>query len=372
MTQKFDRFKAAPWFVEGVRTPVLIGGAGGIGSWLTLLLNRAGFETHVFDFDRLEPVNMAGQLFMHKSIGKFKVEALTEVVREIAQEEIIPYIDTVTKESMTNDIVFSAFDNMKARRDMFESWLRDNSGNPKAIFIDGRLTLEQMTIFCVRAINNTEIEEYEKVWLFDDSKVPELNCTAKQTSHAAAMIAGHMVTHFTNWYAGILGRDESRIAPFYWDYYLPLGYLTERDANAIQEAEAAMLEDVFVEVDQPTTDVKPHFITDQMFEGKLPEVTMIPNPILDKSEAPTDRPGVGGGAFQIQLTEEMFGQTGFVIQPEDQIRFEGQGEQEAAEISSPEGLSDEEAAILDAEEEERERLRQDPDLFFTSPDPEAP
>src|SRR5688572_23131695 len=101
MTQKYDRFKDAPWFRQGVRPSVLIGGAGGIGSWLTVLLNRAGFETFVFDFDMLEAVNMAGQLFMHKSIGKPKVDALAEIVKELCQDDIIANYEKLDESTMT-------------------------------------------------------------------------------------------------------------------------------------------------------------------------------------------------------------------------------------------------------------------------------
>jgi molybdopterin/thiamine biosynthesis adenylyltransferase len=245
-TQKYDRFKGAPWFQEDVRPAVLIGGAGGIGSWLTLLLNRAGFETHVFDFDSLEAVNMAGQCFMHKSIGKSKVEALGDVVREICQEEIIPYNEEVTADTMTNDIVFSAFDNMKARSIMFHKWKEENRNNKQAIFIDGRLTMEQLTIFCIKGGNQVEIEEYISKHLFDDSEVEEMDCTLKQTSHGAAMIAAHMVAKFTNWYAGILGKDTSRDYPFFWEYIIPIGYTSSYEVEVDNSVQAVT--EVFDEV----------------------------------------------------------------------------------------------------------------------------
>lgn len=230
MTQKYDRFKSAPWFQEGVRPPVLIGGAGGIGSWLTLLLNRAGFETWVYDFDTLEAINMAGQLFMHKSIGKPKIDALRDIVQEVCQETIIGNVEKITQDSTTNDIVFSAFDNMKARKDMFTTWAQNFKGNPKAIFIDGRLTAEQLTIFCIKGDDEDAFFEYQMEHLFDDSAVEELPCTLKQTSHGAAMIAAHMVEQFTNWYALVLGKDTSRNAEFFWEYFIPISYQSSRKA----------------------------------------------------------------------------------------------------------------------------------------------
>lgn len=242
MTQKYDRFKSAPWFQEGTRPPVLIGGAGGIGSWLTVLLNRAGFETYVYDMDILEEINMAGQLFAQESIGKTKVDALDDIVFRLCQEHIIPNFSKVDKDTMSNDIVFSAFDNMEARKDMFNSWLTANRGSSKAIFIDGRLTAEQLTIFSIIGNNENSINEYLTEHLFSDDSVADLPCTFKQTSHGAAMIASHMLEMFTNWYAGLLGKDMSRSTPFFWEYMIPIGFTSCREAINSSEQENVSLE----------------------------------------------------------------------------------------------------------------------------------
>lgn len=285
-TQKYDRFKAAPWFQENVKPPVLVGGAGGIGSWLTLLLNRAGFETYVFDFDRLEEINMAGQLFMHKSIGKPKVEAIADIVREICREEIIPNNEKMDAQSMTNDIVFSAFDNMEARKNMFLSWKNQYTGNAKAVFIDGRLTMEQLTIFTVRGNDAKAIEEYEKVHLFDDSKVPDLPCSAKQTSHGAAMIAAHMVESFTNWYCGVLDEDEERDVFFFWSHFMPATFTSKREANAIELAQEAMAEDT------PTAAEAADLIKELITNG---------------TDITPDLPGIDGQPFTVELSNDWIG-----------------------------------------------------------------
>jgi hypothetical protein len=242
MTQKYDRFKDAPWFQQGVRPPVLIGGAGGIGSWLTVLLNRAGFETFVYDHDSLEAINMAGQLYMHKSIGQTKVDALAEVVKELCQDDIVPNFAKIDETTMTNDIVFSAFDNMKARKDMFTTWAMNFKGSFSAIYIDGRLTAEQLTIFCIKGDDEKGIKEYMDFHLFDDSEVPDLPCTMAQTSHGAAMIAAHMTEFFTNWYSIVLGKDVSRNVPFFWEYMIPIGFMSTREAGQSFDSEIPPLQ----------------------------------------------------------------------------------------------------------------------------------
>lgn len=271
-----DRFKGFEWF-KAQSTSVIIGGAGGIGSWLTLLLSRAGFSPTVYDFDTVEEHNIGGQLFRISDVGGYKAVALANIVKEYAGAYIYVENEAFTREGMGTHYMFSAFDNMKARRDMFtvwkeevvENWLasyEENKGILKAdesidlstkdysqylpgeqewrkqeeaqelemrisrmkvrlrapLFIDGRLTGEQLQIFCVTP---DDIEEYEK-HLFDDKLVADAPCTTKQTSHSAAMIAAHMVGFFTNHLTNEISGDKERVLPFFWEYYIPLNYVS--------------------------------------------------------------------------------------------------------------------------------------------------
>ena len=242
MTEEHSsRFKDAPWFPKE-ETNVIVGGAGGIGSWLTLLLSRAGFYPVVYDFDVLEGHNLAGQLYTQKDaeIGALKVDALKGLCKHFADTDITVMAEKYTKDSMTHNYVFSAFDNMQARKDMFAAWkeyvkeweefksVADVTHIPniplsEPIFIDGRLTAEQMQIFCVTP---DKIEEYEK-HLFDDSEVEDAPCTMKQTSHSAAMIASHMVGFFTNHMTNNAVKDKDRTVPFFWEYFIPINYINE-------------------------------------------------------------------------------------------------------------------------------------------------
>ena len=239
-----SRFKDAPWFPKE-ETNVIVGGAGGIGSWLTLMLSRAGFYPVVYDFDVLEGHNLAGQLYTKSDAEAMvlKVDALKGLCKQFADTDITVMNERYTKDSMSHHYVFSAFDNMQARKDMFNAWCeyvkewQDFNETLKAqkdtgqeimdlnvpIFIDGRLTAEQMQIFCVTP---DKIEEYKK-HLFDDTEVQDAPCTMKQTSHSAAMIASHMVGFFTNHMTNNAVKDKDRTVPFFWEYFIPINYINE-------------------------------------------------------------------------------------------------------------------------------------------------
>jgi hypothetical protein len=225
MQEQFNRFKDAPWFPKD-RESVLIGGAGGIGSWLTFFLARIGFSPIVYDFDTIEEHNLGGQLFRKEDVNKLKVLALADITRSFCNTEITTFTEKIDLDSPTHYFMFSAFDNMKARKDAFEVWKRSIPNCPVTpIFIDGRLELEQLQIF---AVTPNRIAEYE-AHLFDDSQVEDLPCTLKQSSHTAAMIASHMVGTFTNHITNLYTRRNIRSVPFYYEFYTPMALTTLND-----------------------------------------------------------------------------------------------------------------------------------------------
>lgn len=216
---KKSRFRDASWFekLDAYTVPIIIGGVGGIGSWLTLFLSRMlppSSYIILYDFDKVEEVNIAGQLFRLKDVGKLKTTAIKEIAEEFSgYDKIVIQPDRYDSESLKSPVMFSCFDNMKARKDMFDNWLSEAEKYPDSIFIDGRLNAEQFQVYYVTLEN---AKEYEKNHLFSDSEVEDTNCSYKQTTHFAAAIAAKMVQGFT----GFL--DETYELPFKYEEIGPL------------------------------------------------------------------------------------------------------------------------------------------------------
>lgn len=226
MEGQFDRFKGFPWFDIIQDETVFIGGAGGIGSWLSFFLARSGVQNIViFDDDQIESHNTSGQMFKHSQIGLNKVKAVTDNIYEFTGKFITSYVEKINEDTPLGRYFFSAFDNMEARKNAFSSWLVNNLYCDNSIFIDGRLLGEQLQIFCIKRNDSLAIEEYQRDHLFDDSEVEEASCTTKQTTHSAAMIATHMTAFFTNHLNNIVEGEENREVPFYYEYLIP-GNLT--------------------------------------------------------------------------------------------------------------------------------------------------
>ena len=227
--EQFSRFKGLPWFDVIGRNVIVIGGAGGIGSYLSFFLARAGFTIDIIDFDTVEMGNLSGQFFKSSNIGSKKVKAVYENVKEFSpSSRIFTCYSPITSETHVDGLYFmSAFDNMEARKNFFNIWKRNLDKYEKfksrydidvPIFIDGRLEAEQLQIFCV---TKERISDYEK-FLYDDSEIEDVACTMKQTSHVAAMIASFMTVMLTNHVTNIYYREYVRDVPFKFEIFTPL------------------------------------------------------------------------------------------------------------------------------------------------------
>jgi len=213
---KKSRFRDATWFVkaESFTTPIVVGGAGGIGSWLTLFLSRMLSDNFLFlyDYDVVEEVNMAGQLFSKKHIGQFKTQAMQDIVDNFTDfSKLSIQSEKYTIDSLASPVMFSCFDNMEARKVMFQKWSSEAPKHEHAIFIDGRLLAEQLQVFFVTPAT---ARRYQRDFLFDDAEVEDVNCSYKQTTHFAAAIAAKMVQGFTNW---LVNDNMEAELPFYYE-----------------------------------------------------------------------------------------------------------------------------------------------------------
>lgn len=219
---QFGRVKGAPWFEPMYKREVMVLGQGGIGSWVSLLLARAGCDLYTFDMDRFEEHNMTGQLIVKDAIGMNKAIAVAEMIELFSPSTDVTVNGEYTEESFTSNVVICGFDNMKARKIAFQKWKYAYEGVKEAFFQDGRLLAEQLQIFNIPGDRIDLIEQYEKEHLFDDAEVDEADCTFKQTSHVAAIIAGMMVGFLTNWVTNVEKGKNIRQVPFFHQYIVPL------------------------------------------------------------------------------------------------------------------------------------------------------
>jgi len=203
------RFSSIDWF--GELREISIGGLGTIGTHLSLSLARTGDHTFImYDDDKVEIENLSGQLFPKSSIGKYKTEAVIELIKaytEIDDDKLYPVNEKLLEGTYVSPVCFSCFDNMVARKAMFEQWCKlDN----REIFIDGRMTIENYEVYTV----TKGMEERYRATLFDDSEIPPQICSLKNTSHTGALIGARMTLMFTNHLTNIKLGIPMRTTPF--------------------------------------------------------------------------------------------------------------------------------------------------------------
>lgn len=216
-----SRFSSAEWFDIIGETEVLVGGAGGISSWLSTLLSRTNVKSiFMYDYDKVETANLSGQFFGVDDVGLYKVEAVARRIRTMSDFYSVSYTkEPYTRDSMAWDVMMCGFDNMSARKIFFDKWrqhLRGHLNPSQCLLVDGRLSAETLQVYCIQGDDTQAIHEYMEHCLFSDDEADHTVCSYKQTSFMANMIAGTMVNLFVNWCANRAGGF--RPVPFFTEY----------------------------------------------------------------------------------------------------------------------------------------------------------
>ena len=227
-----SRFSSAIWYENIQKKTIILAGVGGIGSYVGFLLARMKpASMFIYDNDIVETVNMSGQLYGQSDLGRLKVSALAEMIRNYAgYSSIFAISERFTDESEASDIMICGFDNMAARKLFFNKWLSHVQSKPEeerknCLFIDGRLAAEEFQVLCIKGDDEYNINRYNNEFLFSDAEADETICSYKQTTFCANMIASYMVNLFVNFCANQCEPLIDRDLPFLTTYNAETMYL---------------------------------------------------------------------------------------------------------------------------------------------------
>ena len=227
------RFSGASWFEAAKGISVTLAGVGGIGSWTSLLLSRisTSIRINLYDDDKVEVVNLAGQLFSSNQVGLYKVYAAQEVIRNFSGSYCQAFSNRITSSSNIYDkIVICGFDNMEARKLLYSKWKALvqsflTSQRSEFLFIDGRMNAEEFQIFSITGDDEYNMKKYEEEFLFSDAEVAPAVCSYKQTTYCASMIASFIVNSLVNFLSNQNLENMPRQVPFYINYDAQLMHL---------------------------------------------------------------------------------------------------------------------------------------------------
>ena len=130
LSKSYDFFKP-----EDCNERIHIIGCGSVGSTVTELISRFGLtKITLYDFDIVEPKNLANQLFRQEHIGMPKTKALSDIIHEINPEvkhNLKIHNDGFVNQKLSG-YVFLCVDNIEIRRKISLA----NKDNPyiKAMF----------------------------------------------------------------------------------------------------------------------------------------------------------------------------------------------------------------------------------------------
>ena len=224
ISEETSRFNSAIWFDKTRKQDVTIAGLGGIGSYVVFMLSRLDVNTMtLYDPDKVEKVNLSGQLYNSNQIGDYKVDAAANMIANYSNYySFVAKHEKLDENSMISKVTICGFDNMKARKDAFRNWTNFVARLPEeergeCLFIDGRLAAEELQVFCIKG-DDTDGERRYEPYLFSDSQAAPTVCSYKQTTFMANMIGSIIVNLFINFVANQCNPLIDRDLPFYTEY----------------------------------------------------------------------------------------------------------------------------------------------------------
>lgn len=220
-----SRFSGTEWYEEVKKQSIIFAGIGGIGSNAVFQLSRLSPELIVlYDDDVVDASNLSGQFFNLSQIGMAKVDAAHVNIQEFSTDNRIYAVkERFSLEERTSNIMMCGFDNMEARRLYFSAWQAhvnhlEPSERKKCLYLDGRLSIDLLQVFCITGDNTYAMKKYRDEYLFSDEEAETAVCSLKQTTYMACMIGSIMTNLFINFVANQLDPIIPYQLPFFTAY----------------------------------------------------------------------------------------------------------------------------------------------------------
>ena len=202
LSKSYDVFQP-----EKLKGRINIIGCGSVGSTTVELLARYGLtKFNLYDFDVVEPKNIANQMFRASHIGMKKTDALKQIICEInpdAEKDIKTFEEGYTNQRLSG-FVFLAVDSIELRKQIAE----DNKNNMqiKAMF-DVRTRLFDAQHYAADWANRNQVDQFIGTMNFThDEAAEETPMSACRVVLGVAptvrLISNYAVANFINYVTG--------------------------------------------------------------------------------------------------------------------------------------------------------------------------
>jgi molybdopterin/thiamine biosynthesis adenylyltransferase len=170
-------------------------GAGAVGSCLARDLSKIGVGyLEIFDDDEVSEHNIPNQWFRLKDIGRPKVNALKELVQELADVAIDVHTEKYQNQRL-QPIVVSSVDTMETR---LLIWDRVKKSNNVRYYIDTRMGAEVGNIFVLDQANQELVQKYETEDLYPSDEAFHAPCTERSTMYCASGLSAFVSSTIGN------------------------------------------------------------------------------------------------------------------------------------------------------------------------------
>jgi len=182
-------------------------GCGATGSKIVMDLAKLGIENiHVWDFDIIEEHNIANQIFGNLDIGKTKVEAIKEVVKNTTGTDITIHNERVDGKQEFGEVVFLLTDTMSSRKEIWSKGLKFKLKT--ALLIETRMGIDEGRVYSLNPSKLSHIKEWEKT-LYSDVEAETSACGASiSVGPTAEIVAGLAVWQLIRWFSIEQGNDD--------------------------------------------------------------------------------------------------------------------------------------------------------------------
>ena len=176
-------------------------GAGSIGSFIALFLAKAGVtDITVYDADTVASHNVPMSLYRETDVGRYKVEALQEIVLALTGVEIKIRAEKYTDQKLKRCSVIASVDDMDNGR--VPLW-KEVVGSPSIdLFVDTRVHQGYGEIYSIVPFSSDDAANYEKT-LFSNQEAAMRICGTHGVAFVSTALASSAVAslcHF--WQTG--------------------------------------------------------------------------------------------------------------------------------------------------------------------------
>jgi tRNA A37 threonylcarbamoyladenosine dehydratase len=183
-------------------------GAGATGSHVIVALAMLGLtDIHVWDFDKIEAHNLANQAFMKADVGKFKVDAIKELVKQKTGRDVVTaHNERVDGTQELGDVVFLLTDTMASRKEIWQQGIRDK--NRTQLMIETRMGVDEGRVYTVEPGLAGNVRRWEGS-LYEDKVAEASACGASVSVGPTAMfLASFAMWQMLRWSAKQGGKAD--------------------------------------------------------------------------------------------------------------------------------------------------------------------